>query len=251
MVEVHRETLADQVAQHLRNLIHERGLVPGDPIPTESEVIQELGVSRGIVREAFRSLSASGLINVSSGRRSTVGQLQSGVLEQFFSHALITCQADMDNLMTLRRTIEVSAAGLAAKNRTYGHLDQLKQKLDMMEQVLQDHEAYIRHDFDFHVLLCEASGNVLFRLLVEGLEEPVHDAMTAAILKRLTKEDDGVVQAEHERLFRAVEQGNVEAAEEAMRTHIATAVSAIRSTISSDGDLSKIRNRQMLSTDKT
>ena len=238
---VRRETLADQVAQHIRDVIDARGLLPGDPIPTEIEITQELGVSRGIVREAFRALSASGMINVSSGRRSTVGALQSSVLQNFFSHALITSQADIDNLMTLRQAIEFSAVRLAAVNRTYSHLDQLKTTLDKMAVSLDRHNVYIQHDFQFHLLLCEASGNVLFRLLIESLSDAVHATMRAGIRNRKSENDKHLVQKKHEDVFLAVERGDEDAAEAAMRTHFDAAITAIRENITTDKDLHKIR----------
>ena len=237
---VRRETLADQVADHLREMIDVQGLQPGDPIPTEIEITKKLGVSRGIVREAFHALSASGLINVSSGRRSTVGQLQSGVLEKFFSHALITSQADVHNMVALRQAIEYGAVRMAAANRTYVHLDQLKKTLDALESSMDDREQYIRHDFTFHCLVSEASGNVLFCLLLKGLTGPVFQTMRAGIQNRSTPEDMRFVQATHENIFNAIEAGDEGAAEAAMHRHFDSAITAIRENITTGKDLDKI-----------
>ncbi len=238
---VRRETLADQVADHIRELIDAKGLQAGDRIPTEIEITKELGVSRGIVREAFRALSASGLINVSSGRRSTVGQLQSGVLESFFSHALITSQADIHNMMALRQAIEYSAARMAAANRTYGDLDTLKTTLDLMEESLEDLDAYVRHDFTFHRAVGKASGNILFYLLLGGLTGPIHETMRAGIRNRVSPEDKKLLQTKHRDIFSAIEAGNEDAAEAAMRRHFDAAISAIKENITTDEDLDKIR----------
>ena len=53
-------TLSSQVKNHILNLIAEQKLTPGMPVPSEIQLIQKLGVSRGIVREAYRSLAARG-----------------------------------------------------------------------------------------------------------------------------------------------------------------------------------------------
>ncbi|MBT3359313.1 MAG: FadR family transcriptional regulator [Rhodospirillales bacterium] len=238
---VRRETLADQVADHVRELIDAEGLQPGDQIPTENEITEKLGVSRGIVREAFRALSASGLINVSSGRRSTVGQLQSGVLEKFFSHALITSQADIHNMMSLRQAIEFSAVRMAAANRSYAHLDRMKTALDGMAASLDVRPVFVIHDFDFHAVVCEASGNVLFKLLLEGLNESILDTMRAGIQNRLTAEENRTVMMLHEDIFKAIENRDETRAETALRCHFDSAITAILENITTDEDLAKIK----------
>ncbi len=238
---VRRETLADQVADHIREVIDTQGLQPGDQIPTEIEITQTLGVSRGIVREAFHALSASGLINVSSGRRSTVGQLQSGVLEKFFSHALITSQADIHNMMSLRQAIEFSAVRMAAANRSYSHLDRMKTALDAMEGSLDARPVFVVHDFEFHAAICEASGNILFKLLHEGLKDSILDTMRAGIQNRLTVEENRVVQVLHKEMFEAIEARDENRAEAALRRHFDSAITAIRENITTDEDLDKIK----------
>ena len=55
-------TLSSQVKNHILNLIAEQKLTPGMPVPSEVQLIQKLGVSRGIVREAYRSLAALGIL---------------------------------------------------------------------------------------------------------------------------------------------------------------------------------------------
>ncbi|MBL6945009.1 MAG: FadR family transcriptional regulator [Rhodospirillales bacterium] len=238
---VRRETLADQVADHIRELIDTQGMQPGDPIPTELEITKTLGVSRGIVREAFHALSASGLINVSSGRRSTVGQLRSGVLESFFSHALITSQVDIHNMMSLRQAIEFSAVRMAAAHRSYGHLDRMKTALDGMAASLDARAVFVVHDFEFHAVVCEASGNVLFKLLLEGLKESITDTMRAGIQNRLTVEENRMVMMVHEEIFKAIEDRDEIRAEAALRRHFDSAITAILENITTDEDLDKIR----------
>ncbi len=61
-------TLSSQVKNHILNLIAEQKLTPGMPVPSEVQLIQKLGVSRGIVREAYRSLAALGILETHSGK---------------------------------------------------------------------------------------------------------------------------------------------------------------------------------------
>jgi DNA-binding FadR family transcriptional regulator len=64
-----RPTLATQVAQHLLDLIAREGLKPGENVPSEVQVCKDLGVSRGSVREAYRTLAALGILVIEGWRR--------------------------------------------------------------------------------------------------------------------------------------------------------------------------------------
>ena len=64
-----RDTLSSQVARYVREHVRAYNLKPGDLLPSELQISRELEVSRGIVREAFRSLAAAGVIEIASGKR--------------------------------------------------------------------------------------------------------------------------------------------------------------------------------------
>ena len=66
-----RATTADQIKQ----LILTRGLTPGDPLPTEAELCEELDVSRSSVREAIRTLSTLDIVDVRHGHGTYVGPM--------------------------------------------------------------------------------------------------------------------------------------------------------------------------------
>src|SRR5438094_4609211 len=69
------ENLADRVADYLIHYIRERGLTSGQPLPSEVQVAAKLKISRGIVREAYRSLRSAGILDVSPGRVPRVGTM--------------------------------------------------------------------------------------------------------------------------------------------------------------------------------
>jgi GntR family transcriptional repressor for pyruvate dehydrogenase complex len=225
-----RKTLAVQVTEDILSKIESQSLSPGAPIPSETEIAKELGVSRGIVREAYHSLTAAGVIVVSSGRRPRVGKLKSRVLESFFSHAQMTGQIDIINLMTLRQAIEVAAAGMAAENRSYLNLHDMKTALGKMRENIENTNSYVGYDFNFHLSILEASGNILFELIFKGLRETVHAAMTAGINDRDSVDRKDTIYKLHNHVFQAIEKSNAEAAEEAMRNHFEVAINYITPT---------------------
>ena len=100
--------------QHIRA---ER-LRAGDPVPSEVGLAAELGVSRTVVREAFRALAALEIINLGNGRRARVGTIDKDVLGLVIDHALHTDQASIQQIYDVRRTIEMRTVALAALRRS-------------------------------------------------------------------------------------------------------------------------------------
>src|SRR6187455_2402230 len=81
-----RPTLSAQVARHLLDLIAREGLKPGDTAPSEVQICRDLEVSRGSVREAYRTLAALGILEIESGRRPRLQSMNAAVLAQVFGY---------------------------------------------------------------------------------------------------------------------------------------------------------------------
>ncbi len=71
-----RRKLSDQVFDRLREMIVRGELGPGDPMPSERELMQRFGVGRPAVREAMQTMHTQGLISISQGERSRVSELR-------------------------------------------------------------------------------------------------------------------------------------------------------------------------------
>ncbi|MEX6035146.1 FadR/GntR family transcriptional regulator [Providencia hangzhouensis] len=81
---IEKQTLSEQVRSYVLSLISQSNLNPGDEIPSEKEIIERLGVSRGVVREAFQSLSILGILDISSGKKPKIQKINSNPLENYF-----------------------------------------------------------------------------------------------------------------------------------------------------------------------
>ena len=86
------DNLSDYVVRHLVEHIRQNSLQSGAVVPSELRVASELQVSRGIVREAYRSLKMAGILDVSNGRAPRVGHLNNNYFCQTVNHALSTRQ---------------------------------------------------------------------------------------------------------------------------------------------------------------
>src|SRR5216684_1622370 len=116
-----QKDLADRVTNYLVDYIRESGLTSGQPLPSEVQVAAKLKISRGIVREAYRSLRAAGILDVSPGKVPRVGTLSNAAFVQLLRHALVTRQTAPEEVLDLRNAVETRAAEIAASQRTDKH----------------------------------------------------------------------------------------------------------------------------------
>src|SRR5678809_1724016 len=110
-----KPTLSAQVARHLLDLIQQQNLRPGDLVPSEVQICKDLQVSRGSVREAYRTLAALGILEIESGRRPRLRAIDPNVLTQVFDYALNTAQVNVAHVTETRRALELQTAQFAAR----------------------------------------------------------------------------------------------------------------------------------------
>ena len=121
--------LSDRVARYLVDHIRRNRLTSGAAIPSEIRLSAQLDVSRGIVREAYRSLGTAGILDIANGRPPRVGRLSNRAFRQFLQHALSTEQASVEQVFDVRSSLEVRAAELAAERRSDEDAEALVQEV--------------------------------------------------------------------------------------------------------------------------
>jgi GntR family transcriptional regulator, transcriptional repressor for pyruvate dehydrogenase complex len=174
-----KPTLSAQVARHLLDLVAKEGLHPGDFVPSEVQISKTLQVSRGSVREAYRTLAALGILEIESGRRPRLQSMNAAVLAQVFGYALSTAQLNATHVIETRRAIEVQGAQLAARNVTDAQKVTLQGLVAQMRSALgdRDHVRRVTADISIHTTLAEASCNPLNPLLLAALRAPLEQVM--------------------------------------------------------------------------
>ena len=113
-----KRNLSQQTAERLYNSIVAEGtLRPGDKLPNEVELSQQLGVSRATLREAIRELAACGVLEVRRGRGTFVSE-EVADIEDFGFSGLERLQGQLRDLFELRSIFEPKAARLACQRAT-------------------------------------------------------------------------------------------------------------------------------------
>jgi DNA-binding FadR family transcriptional regulator len=168
-----RPTLSAQVARHLLALVNTEQLRPGDTVPSEVQIGLDLKVSRGSVREAYRTLAALGILEIEGGRKPRLRAIDPHVLAQVFDYALNTAQVSVAHVIETRRAIELQTAQLAARYATDEQRRTLRELVDQMRAAGSDHARRVACDMEIHNVIAEASGNPLNSILLAALRSPL------------------------------------------------------------------------------
>lgn len=222
-----RETLSDQVADHLATLIVDQQITPGDLLPSGVKLAQRFGVSRPIIREALASLEARGVIKVANGIGAIVQPLTSEPLRAFFDRAVQLRSETLIELLEVRKGIEVQSAILAAERRTADDVASMADVVAGMRQYLRTPERYTDLDAELHLLIAAASGNAMLYHLVESIRGPLKASIREGLRLTVTDDQYHQLQVVHDRLFEAIERGDAHAAGLCMTQHFDGAVTAL------------------------
>ncbi|QIV81893.1 FadR/GntR family transcriptional regulator [Mycolicibacterium frederiksbergense] len=213
-------SLAQRVVAGLKDKIFAGDLPPGHKLPSETELVEEFGVSRTVVREAVTRLRAEGLVETFQGRGSfvlAVPEPTSFTVES----AAIRSHHDVLDMIDFRLGIECEAAALAASRVDAAGEQSVRTALTEFTEAAP--EDAVEADFRFHRAVAAASGNRFYLDLLDSLGPMMimlprtrlgdtHSITDAAHAERILREHDAIATA--------VIDGDPELARAAMRLHL-------------------------------
>src|ERR1700731_1689969 len=215
---VRTSRLYEQIVQQIEESVLNGTLKPGDQLPAERELAQQLGVSRTAVREAVKTLREKGLVEAYSGRGTFITDGTSQAARQSFDLMVKLGQAEgSPHLAELRLILEPGIAALAAARVQEPEIVALREAVTVMDGAQRDPEAYIEADLDFHLALAEAAANPLILSLIDS------------IVGLLREQRMGIFQVEggpergqyhHKRILEAIEHRDPLGARDAMKAHL-------------------------------
>jgi DNA-binding FadR family transcriptional regulator len=187
----------------------------------------DLKISRGIVREAFRSLEVAGIIKKGNGRSPTVGVLDSSFLTHLMLHALTTSQISIKQVLEIRTILEVHAAQMAAKRRTRADVIRLRSAVAGMKRNVGVADRFVQHDLEFHSVINGATGNPLVDVMCNAMHECMRRTMQVGILNLKAKAEVLSVVENHDGMATAIDEGNSVRAGILMKKHFEQAKKSV------------------------
>jgi GntR family transcriptional regulator, transcriptional repressor for pyruvate dehydrogenase complex len=221
-----RGLVSDAIGAITRH-IRDHDLMPGDRLPSESALSRELNVSRTVVREAFRSLSATRIIDLATGKRATVAEIDHGAMGLMIEHGVHTEQINIQQIYDVRRTIETRIVMLAAIRRTDAEAAEIVALAAKMHAASGLPEVLMEHDLAFHTLLARASKNPVFGLIIGAFQGITRQTWPVGWKSRTSPEARQTMLDTHAEIAAAVATGDPEQAVAAMAAHFDESVRAL------------------------
>jgi GntR family transcriptional repressor for pyruvate dehydrogenase complex len=219
--------LYERIANQVRELISSRNLGPGDRLPTERDLAEMLGVSRVPIREAVRTLSAQGVVEVRRGKGMFVAARGMEATIEELTSALLKQRDIFNDLFAVRRLLEPAAAQWAANRVDPEDADKLEGLVKGMEAIGRskspDLDAMAELDAQFHVEIAACAGNRVMLRLMQALQD-LHREQLETSLRYRGRLPETIM--DHRRIVAAVVAQDPVGASLAMTDHLARSEAA-------------------------
>lgn len=232
-IEVRRESVTTEVARKLLDYLLAGGFQPGQRLPGERQLAEALGVGRSVVREALKSLTLLGLVEVRQGSGTYIKSAESELLPQVVEWGLLLGAKRTRDLVEARRHLEVIVAGLAAQRRDAATLDDLEAQIGRMRAAKDDPDAFVAADVAFHLRIADAAGNETLYQVMASVR-----ALLQVWISRVMRGPDArfaETAREHELVYEAIRDQDEAAARATMEAHMESAYARLGSTLGDDG----------------
>lgn len=194
--QIETQRTADVVFDQVRTQIVSGNLAPGESLPGERALCAQLGVSRGVVREALQRLSQAGLVDIRQGGSTRVLDYQTSTDLGLLQHLLIRSEGSINSnvlrsLLEMRISIGSDATRLAALRAS----EERKRELsDLVDALAHESDVLRQQDIDleFWSTVVAASGNLGYRIAYNGLAatyRPLRAVIATVVIPELQNID--------------------------------------------------------------
>lgn len=155
-----KKRLYEEIVKQLIDLIEVGKLKPGDRLPSERQMAEELGVSRTAIREALRALESMGYIQSKVGGGTFVSEISLDRALLPFTTVLSQDKNLIKELLEVRQLLESEIALLASKRATEEDIKNMEAALDSMREDIEQGGIGLEGDNAFHNALAAAARNM-------------------------------------------------------------------------------------------
>ncbi len=218
-----RETAVDIVVNTIKEMLVTRKLLPGDKLPTENEISEGLGVSRGSVREAMKILSAFGLVDIRVGNGTYVCDAPGNETLDSFLFSFFAINPNVRDLAEFRELIEVDIMELILAHRDSN--DRSVEKMKALHNELAREaekgispERLLELDTSFHYAMAEASCNIL----AERVYRFTIDFLRPSIASTHEHQNGDIVYSVHQKILDVIDKNDRAGIKDTIRASVDT-----------------------------
>ena len=244
---IKRSRLYESAVDQIRSLILADDYRPGDRLPSERELAEQLSVGRPSVREALRTLGAMGLIEIRAGNGTYVRDVTlHPYIDSLITHISSRLKTREDNILKLwevRKVLEAGNVGLACSRMTPSRLGRMAECVGEMEKNIRNRGTFISTGVQFHREIAEATDNEVLILLWNNVWDLIlrSDAYRRRSSARFRMRHSPPQSLEdHRRIYRALSRGNHAESVRAMEEHLEREEAAFREVLKGGGRNGKL-----------
>lgn len=221
-----------EVLDAVAEMIVAQGIKVGDRLPAEVELARQLGVGRSTVREALRAWQSMGIVTRNKGAGTV---LRAPISAQSMRFPLsISLEAEsLQRTLEVRRPLEIDAARLAAVRANERQRHEIMALMYALMDALEAGEDWRPQDHAFHAAIHEATGNPLYKQLIDQLQTAFHEVYEAPFGEPWLGTDTIPL---HRPLAEAIRDGDADTAAARMEEIIDRVAQATRDKIGAAGD---------------
>ncbi len=221
-----RTLLYEEVVRDLYQIIDEEHLRPGDKLPPERELMEQLDVSRNVLREAFRVLESRGVI-VSHQGKGRFLRKQSHLSESTESLSRNLERCSMMEAYEVRQLLEVKGVELIIRNASEKDIDELESAYRALEKRYIE-TGKTEGEFELHKLYSAKTGSVFMAQTLEIVLNAIFDMMYGKfsdILEAVSGEEE---LESHRQIIRAIRKRDKDTAEKLMYEHLQASIDSLK-----------------------
>ena len=216
-----RNTLTEQSVQHMIRWLKNGTFAPGSKLPSQNELVQQLGISRTGVREALQVLAALNLIEIHPGLGCFVRKISPENIINADVLAILLEKEAILEVIESRKILEAGTAALAAKQATEQDFWQMEDALNAIECAIKRGSSVAYIAPKFHIAVAKATHNTVLAKLVSSFIDLMSKAgeLVEASMRDLAAFKQHELTSHHQ-LYEVIRSGDPVHARDAMVFHI-------------------------------
>jgi GntR family transcriptional repressor for pyruvate dehydrogenase complex len=214
---IRRAAVAHSAIATIKEMIVRGDLRAGQRLPAERDLAVQLGVSRPSLREAIRALIALNILESRHGEGTFVSSLDPELLAEPIDFVLQVNDDALISLFEARRVLEAGVARLAAERASDLELAELDDFVKAGRTKVDDAEAFIEHDVEFHERLRRVARSPVLASLLSSVSALSIESRRRTAQNQATRSR---ALADHQAMVKALRARDPAAAERLMVEHL-------------------------------
>ena len=209
--------LYEDIVQQFTSMIRQGTLKPGERLPSERVLAEQLQVSRSSVREAIRSLELQGLVISKRGSGTFINTENLEAVVALIASTLSSGTSALKDIFEMRHVLEPQIAALAAQRANQQEIEELEEILESQADAIDAGGTGVDADTAFHFSLASATQNLALVKVVSAVEDILHRSRDQSLQEpgRPQRSLDS-----HRQILQMIRAGDSEGARRAMEYHL-------------------------------